>query len=681
MTGKNHLAGETSPYLLQHQDNPVDWYPWGDEAFELARRQDKPVILSVGYSACHWCHVMAHESFEDPATARAMNADFVCIKVDREERPDIDAVYMEAVQATTGSGGWPMTVFMTPKAHPFMAGTYFPPEDRHGLPGFPRVLEAVARAWQERRDELVETGQELRDAVEARTRIPARTLLPGTGMLDQALLSLSASFDPTWGGFGPAPKFPQPSMIDLALRAYSANDSPTTLSMATTTLGAMAAGGIRDHLGGGFARYSTDARWLVPHFEKMLYDQAGLLRVYIHAWQLTSDPTWLELADEIATYVSRDLRHPDGGLYSAEDADSEGAEGRFYVWTPSQIEEVLGPEQARVAMEFWGVTSAGNFEGANILHRPLGSELTVRDTGLAEARSRLFEARRSRIRPGLDSKILTEWNAMYASALAQAAAATGRTDWAHDAAAVMDFLIRNSRRDSDGRWLRSWQNGQGHHLAYAGDYAWLTDAFTRLGELTGKAVWIDQARATADSMVDLFIDGQGCLFTTGSDAEELIVRPQDILDGAIPAANSVACVALQRLGALTGQRRYSALATDILAALAGPMADQPRAFAHALGAVDTEIFGTTSVVVTGDRQDLVGRIQGRYLPRSVLAWGERYDSPLWEGRSDNLAFVCQGYTCRTPSATLGQLDRALDETRHPPAPGRHPPAPGRSWTS
>lgn len=675
MTGPNRLAQETSPYLRQHQDNPVDWYPWGPEAFARAADEEKPILLSIGYSACHWCHVMAHESFEDPAVAAVMNQGFVCIKVDREERPDVDAVYMEAVQAATGRGGWPMTVFLTPGGHPFMAGTYFPPVDRHGMPAFVRVLDAVSQAWLHKRVEVMASAQEMSDAIEARTRIPLGSAAASgsidaesgllsrldRSVLDRAIRSLAESFDPAWGGFGPAPKFPQPAMIDLALRAWSANHSPATLAMATTTLGAMAAGGIRDHLGGGFARYSTDARWLVPHFEKMLYDQAGLLRVYIHAWQATGEPEWLDIATEIVSYVQSDLRHPDGGLYSAEDADSEGEEGRFYLWSPDEVEKVLGPERAKAAMEFWGVTPEGNFEGANILTRPMGQALRPPDEATEADRQALFQARKKRLRPGLDDKVLTEWNAMFASSLAEAAAATGRHDWADAAEEVGRFLLAHLRRP-DGRWLRSWQDGRARHLAYAADYAWLVDAFTRLGELTGRAVWTEEARVVADAMLALFSHGnQTGLWTTGADAEALIVATRDIYDGATPSANGVAVVALLRLGVLVGDQRYSDAALAILDMLAEPIAAQPTAFAHALAGLDLALSGPIEVVITGDRPDLVATAQQRYLPRRVLAWGEAFDSPLWQGRGDNLAFVCEGYACGAPVSGPAELDRLLND--------------------
>ena len=416
----------------------------------------------------------------------------------------------------------------------------------------------------------------------------------------------------------------------------------------------MAAGGIYDHLGGGFARYSVDNFWMVPHFEKMLYNQALLGRAYLHAWQLTGEPRYRQVLDETVEYVLRDLRHPDGGFFSAEDADSEGEEGKFYVWRVEEIEDVLGPAAAAAAVEWWGVTKAGNFEGANILHRPVGGDL-LRPPEIDEARRRLFEAREKRVRPGLDDKVLTEWNALLLSTLAEAAAATGSDEWLDAAVAAGEFLLRELRRD-DGRWLRAWQGGRARHVAYANDYAALVDAFTRLAESTGQARWIREARAVADAMVDLFWDdAQGALYTTGQDAEALITRPKDLLDGALPSANSVAALALLRLAALTGETSYGDRAEAILRLLRDPMARQPTAFCHALEAVDLATAGATEVAVMGDRVDLVRAVQQRYLPNTVLAWGEPYPSPLFEQREDGLAYICRNYACQQPTRDVAEL--------------------------
>jgi uncharacterized protein YyaL (SSP411 family) len=648
----NRLAEETSPYLRQHQDNPVDWYPWGEEAFSRAKAEDKPILLSVGYSACHWCHVMAHESFEDAAVAGVMNELFVNVKVDREERPDVDAVYMEAVQAMSGRGGWPMTVFLTPEGRPFFGGTYYPPERRHGMPSFTDVMIAIRDAWRDRREAVVGQADELAAAIESRTQLAAPTGEPhlGVELLEGAYGVLRAQHDDDWGGFGGAPKFPQPSMFDLLLRAHHHNHSSDTLAMVMTSLDAMASGGIYDHLGGGFARYSVDGEWLVPHFEKMLYDQAGLTRVYLHGWQVTGEPRYRQVVEETIGYVLRDLRAPEGGLYSAEDADSEGEEGRFYVWSLDEVEKLGG----EAAVQWYGVTAAGNFEGANILNRPVRGDL-IRSPEVEAARQRLFEARADRVRPGLDDKALTEWNAMFLSSLAEAAAATGRDDWQQAAIEVGEFLLRELRT-VEGRWLRSWLGGRAKQPAFAPDYAWLVDAFTRLGELTGEGRWIIEARLVADALLDLFWDDErGGLFTTGSDSERLIVRSKDLFDGATPSANSVAAVALVRLGALTGGDRYADAARGILTLLYEPMAHHPTAFTHALAAVDLLVAGIDEVAVIGDRPDLVQGVQRAYRPNTVLAWGEPYDSPLWDGRKDGMAYVCRNYTCQTPCDTVEKL--------------------------
>jgi uncharacterized protein len=652
----NRLADQTSPYLRQHQDNPVDWYPWGEEAFGRARADERPVLLSVGYSACHWCHVMAHESFEDAATASVMNELFVNVKVDREERPDVDAVYMEAVQAMTGSGGWPMTVFLTPDGRPFFAGTYFPPEAGRGMPAFVDVLRAVAEAWETRREDVLGQADQLMEAVAARSSLPEagdRPAVPARAVLDGAYQSLRALHDDQRGGFGPAPKFPQPAMLELLLRAHAHNASPETLAMVTTTLDAMASGGIYDHLGGGFARYSVDANWLVPHFEKMLYDQAGLVRVYLHGWQHTGSAPWMQVVEETVAYVLRDLGAPLGGLYSAEDADSEGHEGRFYVWTPDQIREVVGPERAERAGEWWGVTAAGNFEGANILHRPVRGDL-VRPAEIEATRQELFASRSGRVRPGLDDKVLTEWNAMFCSALAEAAWVTGRSDWLEAATGIGRFLLTELR--PDGRWMRSWQGGRARHPAYASDHAWLVDAFVRLAEATGRAEWTAEACAAADALLELFWDpDEGGLFTTGRDAEALIVRAKDYFDSATPSANSVAAGALLRLAALTGQDRYRERAEAILGRVVPLAANHPTAFTHTLAALDLMASGAVEIVVTGERPDLLAELRPRHLPTAVLAWGEPSGGPLWESRADGFAYVCRDYSCLAPAASPPEL--------------------------
>jgi uncharacterized protein len=668
----NRLADETSPYLRQHADNPVDWYPWGDEAFAAARRDDKPVLLSVGYSACHWCHVMAHESFEDPDVAALMNELFVNVKVDREERPDVDEIYMEAVQALTGQGGWPMTVFLTPDGRPFFGGTYFPKTRRGGMIAFPELCSRIDELWRTRREDVDAQAGQLTGALGRSALVE-----PGDGSrdgdaLEAAVKTLRQQHDDTRGGFGGAPKFPQAMSLDLLVRAVARQPAPDPdiRGIVETSLDAMASGGIYDHLGGGFARYSVDAMWLVPHFEKMLYDQALLARVYLHAWQLTGRERYRQVLDETVGYVLRDLRHPDGGFFSAEDADSEGEEGRFYVWTVDEVVTALDGDRelADEAMAFYGVTPAGNFEGRSILNRiharGRGGADLARPPRIEDARARMFAARERRVRPGLDDKVLAEWNGLMLAALAEAAAATGRRDWLDTAIGTGDFLLRSLRRE-DGRWLRSWQaEGGARHLAYAADHAALADAFVRLAEATGRARWMDAARSTADALLDLFWDeARGGLFTTGNDAERLVARNKDLMDNATPSANSLAAVALLRLAALTGEGRYRERAEQILRLTGSLAAQHPTAFGHLLAAVDLAVHGIDEVVVAGERPDLVEVVHGRFLPGAVLAWGERYRSPLWEGRDDGRAYVCRNYACRLPAedptALAAQLQGGL----------------------
>ncbi len=659
MPGPNRLAFETSPYLRQHADNPVDWHPWGDEAFAEARQRDVPVLVSIGYSACHWCHVMAHESFEDPATAAVMNDLFVNVKVDREERPDVDAIYMDATQAMTGQGGWPMTVFCTPDGKPFYCGTYFPPAPRHGMPAFTDVCRAIDDAWRNRRTALFEQADELTGAL-GRTALVREGAAPGLEVVEAATTALLAQHDDQWGGFGRPPKFPQTMSLDTLLRNHVRTGDAAPLAAARTTLDAMAAGGMYDHLGGGFARYSVDNVWLVPHFEKMLYDQALLARVYLHAWLVTGEPTYEQVVAETIGYVLRDLRHEAGGFFSAEDADSEGEEGRFYVWTPAQVRAALGDERGGAAMEWYGVTDDGNFEGKNILNRIAHRGALLRPPTIEEARAELFQVREGRVRPGLDDKVLTEWNGLMVATLAEAAAAMGRSDWLDAARRAGDFLWRELRRP-DGRWLRSWQaDASAKTLAFAADHAAMVDAFTRLAEATGEARWITAAIDTAEALLGLFWDDEGRgVFTTGHDAEQLIVRPKDLLDNATPSASSLTAVALLRLGALTGIDRYTARAEDILGMLGAVAAQHPTAFGHLLYAIELAAVGITEVAVVGDRSDLLDVVRSSWHPNAVLAWGERYDSPLWQGRDEDRAYVCRHYACQRPAETAEDLAAQL----------------------
>ncbi len=650
----NRLASESSPYLRQHAANPVNWFPWGDEAFAEARGRDVPVLLSIGYSSCHWCHVMAHESFEDRETAALMNDGFVNVKVDREERPDVDGVYMTAVTTLTGRGGWPMTVFCHPDGRPFHGGTYWPDRPRGGMPSFSQILIAVSEAWADRRADLDDAGSRLTAAIARQADISPDDAPPPKGTFRSAAIQLAAQHDPVWGGFGGAPKFPQAMGLEALLRYVLATGDPTALEVVTMTLDAMASGGIYDHLGGGFSRYSVDERWLVPHFEKMLYDNALLSRVYLHAWQITGHARWLQVASETIDYVRRDLRHPGGGFYSAEDADSEGVEGKFYIWSEEEIREVCGRD-TEAALSWYGVTPKGNFEGANILIRPERGVL-IRPEEVERSRVALFRRRERRIRPSLDDKVLTEWNGLMLSTLAEGATATGRTDWLEDAVGNALFLWEHLRRD-DGRWMRSWQaEGGAQHLGYAADHASMVDGLVRLGEATGEARWTDMAVDTADTLLNRFSDqDNGGFFSTGNDAETLITRPKDVFDNAHPSANSLAALALLRLGALTGEGRFTNAAESVLRLLGRDAASQPTAFGRLLEAIDLFHSGTTEVVVTGDRADLVSAVASSYRPNTVLAWGERRPGPLWDGREGNQAWVCQNRTCTTPVDSVEAL--------------------------
>ncbi len=660
----NNLANETSPYLLQHKDNPVDWFSWGSDAFEIARRRNVPVLLSVGYSACHWCHVMAHECFEDNETANLMNELFVNIKVDREDRPDIDALYMDAVQAMSGRGGWPMTVFMTPEGHPFFGGTYFP------KPSFIQLMKAINDAWHNRRDDIENNISALVASLDRTARIAPDKSLPTIDLFHQAVNELTQSFDVKWGGFGGAPKFPSTMSLDLLLRSFLIDGSPITRNILSTSLDAMASGGIYDHLGGGFSRYSVDEKWLVPHFEKMLYDQALLVRVYTHAAIVFDQPQWRQVVEETIEYLLRDLRHDNGGFFSAQDADSlddqgHSLEGHFYVFTPVQLREILPAELVETALEWYEITEYGNFEGSNIPARLNHRGEFKRTREVDEIRGLLLNARSLRTWPLLDDKILTEWNAMMTASLVEAAVLFDRQDWLDAAQRNGEFMLRELR-DGNGRWLRSWQESgapQARHRALASDLANLIDAFTRLGEATGKSSWITRACDVADQLIEFHWDPTNFgLFTIANDAEKLIVRQKDLLDNATPSANSTAALSLIRLGALTGNSKYSETALNILRLFSNIVASAPSAFANLINAVHLQNAGVTEIAITGPRLDLLKEIQKNWLPTAVVAWGEKYDSPIWSDRPEGFAFVCQNYTCAAPASTIDEFKAALRTT-------------------
>jgi uncharacterized protein YyaL (SSP411 family) len=668
----NRLADETSPYLRQHADNPVDWLPWGDEAFARAKADDKPIFLSVGYSSCHWCHVMAHESFEDDATAALMNERFVNVKVDREERPDVDAVYMQAVQALTGRGGWPMSVWLTPDGRPFYGGTYFPDEDRQGMPSFRRVCEAVGDAWRDRRSEIAEQATTLAGAIDEHVLQPSGAHDLDESVLAGAYAGIRNQFEPQWGGFGRAPKFPQAMTIDFLCRSYVRNRADETRTMITTSLDAMAAGGIHDQLGGGFARYSTDEYWLVPHFEKMLYDNALLLRAYVHGHLVTGEPRLRTVAEGIVEYVRRDMTDASGGWYSAEDADSEGVEGKFYLWSLAEVREVCGAD-ADDAVRYYGITERGNFVdphtnfAGNILH--VVDRTEPPPPAVERARAQLLTRRSSRVRPGLDDKVLLGWNALFLAALTEAAAALGREDWMEAARTNARFLLRELRRD-DGRLLRSWR---APYLAYAEDYGALLEALLTLAELepSESLQWLAEARRTADDRLRLFHDTEhGGFFTTGHDAEALIVRPKDAFDDATPSANALVANGLLRLAALTSERSYEEPAVEILRMLARPMTSHPTHFAYALGALERHLTTPLEIAIVGDRDDprtraLRREVTRRLIPAAVTLTGLPNDaSPLLSDRELRhgapTAYVCEHYTCRLPVGTPEELAAQLD---------------------
>ena len=664
---ENRLARETSPYLLQHAHNPVDWYPWGEEAFARARTEDKPVLLSVGYSACHWCHVMERESFENPEIAAAMNAGFVSVKVDREERPDVDHIYMQAVQSLTGRGGWPMTVFLTPDGTPFYGGTYFPPEDRHGLPGFPRLLAALADAWRSRRTEVVQSGREITESLNQTDRLRRSATLLGDEILFSAFSGISSQFDEEWGGLGGAPKFPQPMIWEFVLRFFKRTGNPYAQRMVHTTLIRMARGGLYDQLGGGFARYSVDAHWMIPHFEKMLYDNAQLASLYLHAWLAFGDPECRRVCEETLDYVLREMTDPAGGFYSAEDADSEGHEGKFYVWTPDEIRAVLGADADR-ALAYWGVDRGPNFEGKSNLF--LAGE--PEPESIAPLRRRLLEVRARRVRPGRDDKVLASWNGLACRAFAEAGRALGRADYVAAAVGNAEFLLGAMRRE--GRLLRTWKQGEARLKGYLEDYAMVAAALLEVYEATFDRRWLDAARSLADDMLRLFWDDQlDGFYDTGHDHEKLIVRPRNLYDNAVPCGTSVAIEALLRLAVLTGETSYESRALTALRPLADLLGRHPTAFGRFLCALDFHLGPKVEVALVtpnGDAGPLAAEVFGRFLPNRVVAGmiagdaGAAAGMPLLQGRvlidGKATAYVCRNYACELPVTDRAALARQLE---------------------
>jgi uncharacterized protein YyaL (SSP411 family) len=649
----NRLAGETSPYLLQHKDNPVDWNPWDPEALERARHEDRPLLVSIGYSACHWCHVMERESFEDPEIARVMNEHFVCIKVDREERPDIDALCMEACQAMTGHGGWPLNAFLTPEQAPFYTGTYFPPEQRQGLPSWRMVLLAVADAWEKRREEIREQGARVAQSLGATARIRPSDEPIRQELLTEALASLRGSYDHENGGWGGAPKFPQSSTIEL-LMARGENDLPLD------ALGAMARGGIYDQVGGGFSRYAVDATWTVPHFEKMLYDNALLARAYLHGWQISGEQRLRDVCCETLDWALREMRGSEGGFCSALDADSEGVEGKFYVWTLDELRRVLGNELFPDAVAFFGATERGNFEhGLNVLEGR-----GARPERLDEIRRRLLKARSDRVRPGLDDKRLTSWNALMISALGEAGAVLEREDYRQAAVDCAAFVL-DQLRDADGRLLRTWKDGRGRLSAYLEDHAFLLEALITLYEATFDPRWYHEAVTLADTMIARFTDHeQGGFFTTADDHEQLVARRKDLEDSPIPSGNSAAAFGLLRLALISGEGKYERYGLGVLRLLFTLAARHPQAFGHLLQAADFYLAPVREVAVVGpDPQPMLRIIRSRFRPHLVLAGGDPDGVPLLEGREPvdgrTAAYVCEHFICQAPVSTPDALAALL----------------------
>jgi uncharacterized protein YyaL (SSP411 family) len=688
----NNLINETSPYLLQHAHNPVDWYPWGETALAKARTENKPILLSIGYSACHWCHVMEHESFENEEIATLMNENFVNIKVDREERPDLDQIYMSAVQMMTGQGGWPMTMFLTPEGVPFYGGTYFPPADRYNMPGFSRVLLSVAEAFRSQPDQVANTATAmLGELRRVGLSEPSREMLT-VELLDTSARRIAANHDRVNGGFGGAPKFPPAMTLEFLLHTFYRTRVSEVLAMVEHTARKIAAGGMYDQLGGGFHRYSVDAKWLVPHFEKMLYDNALLARFYLHLYQATKDPDARRVAEETLDYVVREMTDASGGFYSSQDADSEGHEGKFFVWSRQEIIDALGRQAGEVFCEYYNVTESGNFEGENILNVTSSLEAVAKKHNLpfAEARAivevgrqKLFDIRERRVKPARDEKILTAWNGLMLTAFAEASAILDRSDYRRVAEMSAGFLLDHLQKDE--LLLRTYKDGDAKLNAYLEDYACLIDGLISLYEATGTVKWIESARSLAGTMIDEFWDDEsGGFFFTGKSHEQLIVRSKEFLDNATPSGNSIATHSLLRLSLLIGDEDYRRRATAILHLMADQIRRYPSAFGFALSALDFYLDAPLEIAIVGRADDsrlreLLQAFWQTYLSNRVLALctGDFEHSasvvPLLRERntldSQSTAFVCEGYTCKapahTPMALVEQLSQPHKTTLQP----------------
>ncbi|HKA32720.1 MAG TPA: thioredoxin domain-containing protein [Candidatus Binatia bacterium] len=679
----NRLSKETSPYLQQHAHNPVDWYPWGDEALAKAKAENKPVLLSIGYSACHWCHVMEKESFENEAIAALMNEKFVNIKVDREERPDLDEIYMNAVQMLTGRGGWPMTVFLTPEGKPFFGGTYFPPDDRHGMPGFPKILNAVAEAYHNRKADVDQSVEQIHAAMNRLARVGESAKSFDPEIVVKSAEQLAQAYDPEHGGFGQAPKFPNAGVYELYLRAYRRSKQPRLLDMIEHTLRSMAGGGIYDHLGGGFHRYSVDAKWLVPHFEKMLYDNALLLRIYADAYTINPDPLYKKVVEETGCYLVREMLNPDGGFYSTQDADSEGEEGKFFVWTEDEVNRILGEEAGAIFSRMYDVTEFGNFEEKNILHPVLTAQqvaaLFKKDAAeveriLADARKKLFAEREKRVKPFRDEKIIASWNGLALSGLAAAGKISGEPAFLDAARMTVGFVLREMRRD--GMLLHVYKDGQAKLLGYLDDYADLAAGLLDLYEATLERVYLEDAGRLAASMVREFWDEEdGGFFYTGKSHEALISRTKPAFDGSVPSGNSVAAQVLLRLYYYEGNEDYLKKAEKVLRIYYDAMEQQPFGFAHMLAAFDFYLEKPKEVVLVGREedaamQDFLNAIDALYLPNKtleLLAPDAPPDKipPLLQGKGQiggrPTAYVCHDYTCSPPVTDAAKLRDLLEQ--------------------
>jgi uncharacterized protein YyaL (SSP411 family) len=672
----NRLIHETSPYLLQHANNPVDWHAWGEEALNLSRTSDKPILLSIGYSACHWCHVMEHESFENEAIAQLMNENFINIKVDREERPDLDQVYMNAVQLMTGSGGWPMTVFLLPTGEPFYGGTYFPPDDRYGRPGFRRLLMTIAESYKSKKQEIISGAQSLRQHLNQRVQSNANTDIVQLPILDQAARGLSSRFDPRQGGFGAAPKFPPSMTIEFLLRYYHRAGSPEALQMSTFTLDKMAYGGLYDQIGGGFHRYSTDDRWLVPHFEKMLYDNALLARVYLDAWRVTGNPLYRRITEEVLDFIVREMRDPNGGFYSTQDADSEGVEGKFYVWDLEEFKTTAGPDGELLA-RFFDVTGHGNWEEHNILNVPRPPDVFCKLENISEdelrtkfeaARPKLYSVREKRIHPSRDEKILTDWNGLALRAFAEAAAYLGREDYRQIAESNAEFIFKTLW---DGnRLLHSFKDGRARFNAYLDDYANVADGLLSLYQLSFEEKWLKRAEELTDHIIDKFWDSDnGGFYFTDIGHEALITRTKDYFDNATPSGNSVAADVLVRLGALLGRNDLTDMARRLFESTGALLAQYPSGFGRLLEAIDFYLGPSkeVAVVVSGvsgkDADSFIAAYRKRYLPRTVIAAGETGTVALLRDRAamggKSTAYVCENMTCQRPVTDVGEFEKQI----------------------